>query len=314
MANEPEIITVLGFVHPTRIGVTLCHEHLLCDLWPFFPSYNNILDEEELAVRELEQYRDAGGQTLVDCTSIGLGRDPDALQRISRSTGVNIVMGTGWYREEVYPREVYEKSTNDLAEFMVKEIEEGVNGNGVRAGMIGEIGTERYHITPAQERVFRASARAQRRTGVSIWTHTTHFGELALEQIDLLQEEGVAVDRIVISHLGDRPAADRFRAIAERGVFLGIDNIGYVGDGYPDDSIRIKNVLELISAGHLDQTMLSLDICMKSHLSTFGGKGYAYLQRTFLPQLKAAGVTDEQAYAMTVVNPQRALSRRVEAG
>ena len=158
--------------------------------------------------------------------------------------------------------------------------------------------------------MFRASARAQKRTGVSIWTHTTHFGELALEQIDLLQEEGVPCDRIVISHLGDRPVPDRFLAIAERGVFLGIDNIGYVGDGYPDDGVRIANILELISAGHLNQIMLSLDICMKSHLLAYGGKGYAYLQREFLPGLKRAGVTDEQVRCLTVSNPGRALAVR----
>lgn len=315
MENQGEIITVLGPISQQEAGFTLCHEHLICDLWPLFPSYNNILHEEELAVQELARYEQAGGQTLVDCTSIGLGRDPQVLRRISESTGVNIIMGTGWYREEVYPPEIYERSTDQLADLMVKEIKEGVDGSGIQAGIIGEIGTERYYITPPQERVFRASARAQKRTGVSIWTHTTHFGELALEQIDLLQEEGVPADRIVISHLGDLPVPDRFLAIAERGVFLGIDNIGYVGDGYPDDSVRITNVLELISAGHLDQIMLSLDICMKNHLLAYGGKGYAYLQRRFLPQLKSAGVTDEQIFQLTVINPRRALEvQRVEGG
>lgn len=310
MSSQGEIVTVLGSISQEDAGFTLCHEHLICDLWPLFPSYNNILDEEKLAVRELSEYKKAAGRTLVDCTSIGLGRDPHALKRISRSTGVNIVMGTGWYREEVYPPEIRERSTDQLADLMVRELREGEGESGIRAGFIGEIGTERYSITPAQEKVFRASARAQKRTGVSIWTHTTHFGELALEQIDLLQEEGVPCDRIVISHLGDRPVPDRFLAIAERGVFLGIDNIGYVGDGYPDDSVRIANILELISAGHLNQIMLSLDICMKSHLLAYGGKGYAYLQREFLPGLKGAGVTDEQVRCLTVSNPGRALAVR----
>ncbi len=313
MSSLGEIVTVLGPISQEDAGFTLCHEHLICDLWPLFPSYNNILDEEKLAVRELSEYKKADGRTLVDCTSIGLGRDPHALKRISQSTGVNIVMGTGWYREEVYPPEIREKSTNQLADLMVQELREGVGDSGIRAGFIGEIGTERYSITPGQEKVFRAAARAQKRTGVSIWTHTTHFGELALEQIDLLQEEGVPCDRIVISHLGDRPVPDRFLAIAERGVFLGIDNIGYVGDGYPDDDVRVANILALISAGHLNQIMLSLDICMKGHLLAYGGKGYAYLQREFLPRLKRSGVTDEQIRCMTVINPGRALGvRRAE--
>ncbi|MDA2930369.1 TatD family hydrolase, partial [Acidobacteria bacterium AH-259-O06] len=219
--TNTQIITVLGPLSPEQAGFTLCHEHLLCDLWPLFPSYNNILDDENLAIQELKLYKEAGGQTLVDCTSIGLGRNPQALCRISQATGVNIVMGTGWYREEVYPAYIQEKSTDELSALMVQEIQEAVEGTDIRAGHIGEIGTERYYITPAQERVFRAAARAQKQTGVSIWTHTTHFGELALEQIALLEEEGVPADRIVISHMGDRLQVDRFRAIAEKGVYLG---------------------------------------------------------------------------------------------
>src|SRR3989454_3311754 len=108
----------------------------------------------------------------------------------------------------------------------------------LRTGVIGEIGTDRYWITPAEERVFRAAARAQRRTGVTIVTHTTHFGELALEQIALLREEGVAPNRIVISHLGDSFDTRRLLAIAREGVYLSVDNIGYKGDGYPGDDVR----------------------------------------------------------------------------
>src|SRR5207249_1336092 len=103
-----------------------------------------------------------------------------------------------------YPAFVRELDTNGLAARIVEELTVGVDGTDVRAGVIGEIGTERKFITPAQERVFRAAARAQRKTGVAIVTHTTHFGELALEQIALLREEGVSPARISISHLGDR--------------------------------------------------------------------------------------------------------------
>jgi predicted metal-dependent phosphotriesterase family hydrolase len=308
MSGKSLITTVKGSISPDEAGFTLCHEHLLCDLWPLFPSYDNILDDENLAVEELQLFKEAGGVTLVDCTSIGLGRNPEALGRISEATGVHIIMGTGWYREEVYPPAIYEQSTNELAAFMVKEIRQGVAGTGIRAGMIGEIGTERYHITPAQERVFRAAARAQRKTGVSIWTHTTHFGELALEQIELLREEGVSTDRIVISHLGDRLQSDRFEAIAKEGVYLSIDNIGYAGEGYPDDDARARNILKLIAAGHLERIMLSLDICTKSHLRAYRGKGYAYLQQSFLPRLTALGATEEQVYFLTKANPKRALA------
>ncbi|HKW97030.1 MAG TPA: phosphotriesterase-related protein [Bryobacteraceae bacterium] len=303
------ITTVLGEIAPSEAGVTLSHEHLLCDLWQMFPSYDNILDDEKLAVSELERYKAAGGGTVVDCTSIGLRRNPEALRRISRAAGVHIVMGTGWYREKVYPAYVQESLPDELAEFMVGELERGADGTKARAGMIGEIGTERYHITPAQERVFRAAARAQQRTGVAIWTHTTHFGELALEQIALLREEGVPHSRIVISHLGDRRDFSALDKIACTGVYLSIDNIGYEGEGYPDDGVRAENVLKLMAGGHLEQIMLSLDVCAKSHLAAYGGKGYAHVQEKFLPRLRAAGVTEQQIAQMTVANPRRALDR-----
>ena len=224
------IMTVKGPIAPADAGFVLSHEHLLCDLWSIVRSYDGILHDEQLAAAELARFKEVGGQTLVEVSSIGLGRNPEGLLRISNDTGVHVVMGSAWYREEGYPQYIHQLGVNELAKKIVDDVTLGVEGTGIRAGVIGEIGTERYHITPAQERVFRASARAQKQTGVTIWTHTTHFGELALEQIALLREEGVSPQRIVISHLGDRFGAHHFRKIAEQGVFLGIDNIGYKGD------------------------------------------------------------------------------------
>ena len=301
------IMTVRGPIEAAQAGYTLSHEHLLCDLWPIVRSYDGILDDESLAARELSAYRDAGGRTLVDVTSGGLGRNPLALRRISEAAGVNVVMGAAWYREDVYPRCVYELDSSALAGVIVEELTRGVDGTDVLAGIIGEIGTERKFITPAQERVFRASGRAQLRTGVSIITHTTHFGELALEQIALLREENVPIDRIIISHLGDRPDFSPLLAIARQGVYLSIDNTGYTGDGYPGDEVRAANVKRLVEEGHLSQILLSGDICMKSHLHAFGGKGYDHVPRKFLPLLKQAGITDAEIHAMTIDNPARAL-------
>ncbi len=301
------IMTVRGPIEAAQAGYTLSHEHLLCDLWPIVRSYDCILDDEGLAARELIAYRDAGGKTLVDVTSGGLNRNPLALRRISEAAGINVVMGAAWYREDVYPRCVFELDSTALAEVIVNELTTGVDGTDVVAGIIGEIGTERKFITPAQERVFRASGRAQRRTGVSVITHTTHFGELALEQISILREEQVPSDRIIISHLGDRPDSTRLMAIARQGVYLSIDNIGYLGDGYPSDDVRAANVKLLVEEGHLSQIMLSGDCCTKSHMRTFGGKGYDHVQRKFLPLLKRIGITDEQIHTMTVENPARAL-------
>jgi phosphotriesterase-related protein len=216
-------------------------------------------------------------------------------------------MGAGWYRECVYPPIVWERDANALADLIVHEVIHGADGTDVRAGIIGEIGTERKHITPAQERVFRAAARAQRRTGACVMTHTTHFGELALEQIALLREESVPPERIVISHLGDRHDPTMLLKIARQGVFLSVDNIGYTGNGYPPDEVRAQNVCRLVAEGHLAQVVLGGDICQKSHLTAFGGKGYAHVQRSFVPSLRTRGIGDDAIHQMTVANPARML-------
>lgn len=301
------IHTVTGPIPASQAGCTLSHEHVLCDLWAFTKTYDGILDDETLAISELAQYRDAGGSSLVDATSGGLGRNPLALRRISEATGIRIVMGAGWYRECVYPAVVWERDANALADLIVNDLVRGADGTNVRAGIIGEIGTERKHITPAQERVFRAAARAQRRTGACIMTHTTHFGELAMEQIALLREEGVPAERIVISHLGDRHDTTGLLKIAGEGVFISVDNIGYVGSGYPPDELRMRNVRLLAAEGHLAQLVLGGDICQKSHLAAYGGKGYAHVLRSFLPLLRANGIQEDAIYQMTVANPARML-------
>jgi phosphotriesterase-related protein len=216
-------------------------------------------------------------------------------------------MGSGWYRECVYPALIYERDANALADLIVEEITAGAEGTEIRAGIIGEIGTERHHIPPAQERVFRAAARAQRRTGACVMTHTTHFGELAMEQIALLREENVPANRIAISHLGDRHDTKQLLRIAGEGVFVSVDNIGYVGNGYPPDEVRMRNVLLLIEEGFLAQVVLGGDICQKSHLAAYGGKGYAHVPRRFLPLLRANGIREEAILQMTVANPARML-------
>ncbi|MDA2926568.1 hypothetical protein MYX78_04940 [Acidobacteria bacterium AH-259-G07] len=303
-----DIMTVTGPTSPEQLGYTLSHEHLLVDFFAHQGSYNHIIDEEKVVIWELEHYVRAGGHSLVDCTSIGLGRNPLALRRIARATNLNIIMGSGWYREKVYPPHVQELDPNQLADIIVRDILEGADGTDVRAGMIGEIGTERNFISPAQERVFRSAARAQKRTGVCIWTHTTHFGSLALEQIALLEEEGVAPQRIAISHLGDRFEQEFLLPIADKGVYMSIDNIGYQGEGYPDDEVRAKNVAFLIQHGYLDQVLLSMDIGSKEFLLSYRGHGFAYLIEEFLPRLRKMGVTEEQIHRMTVENPARALT------
>lgn len=301
-----QVMTVCGPVAPDQLGVTLSHDHVIVDAWDFQkPRYDVILDDESIMLEEVGFYRDAGGRTICDPTNIGIGRNPEALHRISQAAGVNIVMGAGWYREAVYPRYIYETSTNDLAQMLVSEILNGVAESGIRPGFIGEIGTERGALSPANERVFRAAGRAHLRTGCPVLTHTTHWGELALDQLDILAEEGVDAKHVVISHLGDRRGIKWWLPIAERGAWLSIDNLGFVG-GYAPLEFRADNVAGLCSEGLAGQIMLANDICELGQLSTFGGVGYANVIVNFLPMLRQRGVSEDDIHQMTVVNPSRA--------
>ncbi len=303
------IQTVLGPIEPADLGVTLMHEHTLVDAWEWGGrlGYDSTVDDEELLVEELAFYRDAAGSALVDVTPIGLRRDPSGMRRLAQATGLHIIMGCGWYRERVYPAYIHELSTNALAGMLVKELEEGVEG-GTRPGIIGEIGTERFHVTPAEEKVFRAAARAQRATGATVTTHTTHFGDLAHEQMDILMEEGVPPERIVIGHLGERRGVKGELAVAERGVYVEIDHIGRAASaGTQPEWRRARNVAELVQAGYLERVLISMDICANSLLHWNGGHGFDYLLTTFVPLLREEGLTGDQIRTILVDNPIRVL-------
>ena len=161
-------------------------------------------------------------------------------------------------------------------------------------------------LTPAQERVFRAVARAHLQTGAPISTHTTHWGELGLEQLALLAEEGVDPQNVIVGHLGDRRDIEIIVPIAKKGAWLSIDNIGY--HDYQKEDRRAQNVIDLMAAGYRSQILLSMDIATLNDLHTYGGKGFDYLLLTFIPLLRELGATDEDVHALLVENPSRALA------
>lgn len=309
MYKIEEVITVSGTISPDKMGITQTHEHLLVDALDHYGTYDLVIDDEEQVIDELIEFTNAGGKTICDVTLDEIGRNPLALKRISEASGINVIMGSGWYRQFGYPELVNEKTSSQLAEHLIHEIEVGVDETGIRAGFIGEIGTGRKHILPAEERVFRAAALAQQSTGVVISTHTTHWGNLANEQIDLLTEFGVKPERIIIGHLGDRRGIKHILPIVDRGVYVEVDNIGYLD--YQPESVRADNVSCLVKEGFVDKILLSEDICMLSHLQSNGGKGYGYLLNIFVPMLLERGVTDDDIKTMLVINPARAFSRKL---
>ena len=303
--TTPTVMTVLGPVPADQLGITLPHEHLMCDLARVTGRRDEQLADVDLAVAEVARFRSAGGVTLVDLTNRHLGRDPLALQTISRATGLHIVMGCGWYREPFYDREVFEKSTDQLTDDIVDEVTRGVGDTGVRPGIIGEIGCDLHYISPAEERSFRAAARAHHRTGLTITTHALR-APVGLTQLDLLVEERVDPRRVIVGHADTYPKPDYHEAVAKRGAWLQFDT---VRGGHEFEILkRIRLVQEVIARGHLRQLLLSHDVCIPAHLRAYGGGGYDYLLTEFIPRLLGAGLTQEQIHTLTVENPRAALT------
>jgi phosphotriesterase-related protein len=305
-------MTVSGPIPPERLGFTLPHEHTGIALWHIKDrwDYWELTPDELLIADELRDFRRRGGATLVDLTLRGVGRDPERLRRLASSTGVHIVMGAGWYREAYFPPEarIDRRSVDDLADELVREFEQGVGGTGVRPGIIGEIGTDKPWLSAQEERAHRAAARAAKRTGMAITTHSV-LSPVGLSQLAIFEEEGVDPARVVIGHADSYPNLEHWVAILERGANLELDFLGQRFDVEEAAEPRLIELLvELLERGYGDQLLLSQDVCHNRQLKVNGGFGYTYLQQHFLPRLRTAAVGEGEIARITVDNPRRILT------
>lgn len=299
------VMTVCGPVGAGSLGHVQPHDHVFFDIsWvPNRWDLASFTDEEQMT-EEVRLYAEAGGGTIVDPACIAIGRSPEALRRVSKATGVHIVMGTGWYRQPYYPDYVDRKLTSALASQLIEEIEHGVGDEGIRPGIIGEIGTDKAWMRGAEERVFRAAGRAQRRTGLAVTTHTPPFA--ALTMYEVLREEGVDPSRIIFGHCDNTLELPYLESVLATGAYLEFDLIGI--DSINSDARRAQMITRLVRNGHLEKLLLSCDLCVRSRLRTNGGSGYAHLIAEFIPMLLGCGLTADEVAVMTRDNPQRVLA------
>ena len=302
-----KVRTVLGDISPEELGFTLPHEHLI-NSPPVSarPDPDYRIDDVDKAIEEVRIYQRAGGSALAEMTGIGYGRDVEAIKYISEQTGLHIVSGSGFIMESLFPLEAFEYTEGQLADLLVKEVTEGVGDTGIRTGML-KCGTSPGRMTPTEEKVMRAVAKAHLVTGATINTHTMG-GTMALSQIEVLTSEGVDPSRIIIGHVDRQSLAfGYFKLLLGKGVYLGIDNIGKTK--YYPDNLRIEILKELFALGYVKQILLSDDNGRQSYFASYGGgPGLDYIPRVFVPMLREAGVSDEDIYQMTVLNPRTTLS------
>lgn len=336
------INTVCGPITREQLGVVATHEHVLLDqsshyqavptpgitdpenqkveMWNlgilsrdcFALKDNTILDDEQTQTEEVAFFKRAGGDTLVDASLPGIGRDPQVLRRVAEKTGLNVIMGTGFYVGATHPEELQFMNERQIADIMVRELTEGVDGTGIRAGYIGEIGIEDFD--EKERKVLRAAAIAQKETGVAINVHINPWTTNGLEAADILLAAGVDPQRICISHVDVENREDYIYALLKKGIYVEFDNFGkeyyirrearHPGYGlFVRDTERVTLLKKLIDDGYLRQLLLSCDLCLKNLMHKYGGWGYDHVLTNIVPMMEDEGITDQQIHAMLVENP-----------
>lgn len=335
-----KVMTVNGAISVDEMGVTLMHEHILndCRCWwhapktperqylaegfvcmeilgelrqdPFVNKHNITLDDEPLAILELMDFAKAGGNTVVEPTCQGIGRNPLALRRIAKASSLNVIMGAGYYLASSHPAKVAEMTVEAIADEIVQEALVGVDGTDVKIGLIGEIGVS-SDFTPEEEKSLRAAAQAQTRTGLPLMVHLPGWYRLGHKVLDIVAQEGADLRHTVLCHMN--PSHDDLTyqgELASRGAFIEYDMIGmdfFYADQQvqcPSDEDAARAIVKLVEMGHLDRILLSHDVFLKMMLSRYGGNGYAYILRHFLPRLQRHGLGTDALTTLMRGNPR----------
>lgn len=336
--------TVSGIVDPATLGATLLHEHVLCDIrppsWPqlgapggdvgldiplerrFAIDYgevqapgNLLLNQIDVATRELTELRAVGGDTVVDLSCGGLHPHPRGLAQIAAASGVNIVMGCGHYVEEYQNPANRDRTVDDFTREMLDQLFVGAWGTEVRAGIIGEIGCQ-APWTALEKRVMAAAVQAQEESGAALSVHPGRDPDQPQQIVDFLSAATADLTRVVISHI-DRTIFDdeRLFRLADSGAVLEFDLFGMETSFYkwsdidmPNDAQRLKTLRKLIARGHLTQIAISQDICYRSRLLCNGGHGYGHIFRNVVPMMLRRGFDQSEIDAILQVTPRRLLT------
>lgn len=348
------VMTVRGPISPGSLGPTQMHEHLVVDFlavgldaqgshsaavaeaesagldWfepisltnyyavrrnPFLLKEAMQLLDTSLVTEAVQRYAAAGGACLVDVTPIGVGRSPKALRAIAEATGVAVVMGTGFYVRDYQPPELFDLDEDAIAELIVGDIEEGVDG--VRPGIIGEVGLT-WPVHPQEIKSLRAAAKAQRRTGLAITIHPGRDVRAPMEAIRIVDEAGGDVTRTVVGHLDRTIFEDEhYVELARTGCVCELDLFGWETRHYPlsdidmpNDAGRVDRLRMLADKGFLDQLLVSQDVDSKLRLRPYGGEGYEHILLNVVPVMHRKGFAAADLDRILVRTPRRLLTRQ----
>jgi len=282
-------------------------------------KHNLMLDSIDTAVNELGLFKIAGGGTIVEMTTHGIGRNPKSLEEIAKKSNVNIIAGAGYYVDKVHPEDMSKKTIDVIETQIIREVQEGIYDTNIKAGVIGEIGTS-WPITENEIKVVRAAARASLKTGAAINIHPGRCDTAPLAVLEILKQEGVNMSRVVMSHI-DRTIFDieKAKEIAKTGCVLEYDLFGMETSYYPfshsekhaympSDHQRIEYLYQLIQSGYKDQIVVGHDIYSKHRLATYGGHGYGHIFHNLIPRMLKRGITESDIHTITVDTPSKLLT------
>lgn len=311
------VSTVLGPVDTRELGFTLSHEHIATGSAGMRHTYPEFFDREgtiEDAAAALKQAYDEGVRSYIDPTTFDLGRDIEMMQEVSRRSGVHIIPATGSH--QAIPRVFRSASPDAIAPLYIREVEEGIEGTSVKAAII-KSASDRGGITELEEVVLRAVARASKHTGAPVYTHTWSPDRVGEQQIRVLEEEGVDLERVYIGHSNDTHDVDYILGLLRKGVWVGLDR--FPGGRYPGVPLwqeRTEIVKRLIDEGWAHRIMLGHDHSvprgqptpeMREQRANYQPEGYSFISRRVLPYLRELGTSEEDIQTIMVDNPRHFL-------
>ena len=308
----PQVETLRGPVDTAQLGATLMHEHVFVQSEGVAQNFPSVWDEPaetETARAKLRELAEASVQTIVDLTVMGLGRNVPRLLQVVGDIPLNVIVASGLYTYNELPHYFQNRNADAMADLFAQDITEGIQGTSVKAAIL-KVATDEPGVTPGVEKVLRAVARAHRRTGAPISTHTHAASRRGLEQQAIFDEEGIDLSRVIIGHSGDTEDLEYLETLMKRGSLIGMDRFGL--DQILSMEKRVAVVTRLCERGYAGQMVLAHDACsyidwypMEAVRAVVPNWHYLHISRDVLPALRAVGVKEAQIEQMMVDNPRR---------
>ena len=332
--------TVNGPIKNSELGFTLMHEHIFCDLREPLKRNNLLNDHEEITIKnrfevdyyenknqqnlilndyekaidELKIYKEFGGKTIVELSTIGINPEPIKLSKISQETGVNIILGTGCYTEDYLDEQTINFSVEDLRMLMSQHLQDGFNGTNIRAGLIGELGCS-WHLKETEKKSLLAALEIQDEIGVTVSIHPGRHKDSPQEIIKFLENFKVNPSKIIFCH-ADRTLTnlEDILFILNKGYVLEWDFFGIETSNYwfgkfdlPTDYMRLDLIYKLFKKGFDNQITISHDICTRTRLKCYGGHGYSHINKHVVPLMLERGWSERNIEQLLLTNPARML-------